>query len=54
MSIDFIFSRRELKNIVIPASTKVDETAFEGSGVKKDETLLEKRRENDKFAEDEK
>lgn len=43
-----------LKNIVIPSSTKVDETAFEGNGVKKDETLLEKRRENDKFAEDEK
>lgn len=43
-----------LKNIVIPSSTKVDETAFEESGVKKDETLLEKRRENDKFAEDEK
>ncbi len=43
-----------LKNIVIPASTKVDETAFEGSGVEKDETLLEKRRENDKFAENEK
>lgn len=43
-----------LKNIVIPSSTKVDETAFEGSGMKKDETLLEKRRENDKFAEDEK
>ncbi len=43
-----------LKNIVIPASTKVDETAFEESGMKKDETLLEKRRENDKFAENEK